>query len=110
MRRSAIRTIVNTSVAASNTPNAPAKTPAASPPPQGRLTQQEGFAFAQANVSAMSAGDVNSLTSQYGTEIDYLDKGLVNNDIIRNELQQYFGRWPQTNWRVAGPVTLQSLE
>jgi hypothetical protein len=106
----AIRAIVNASVAASNSPNAPAKTPPASPPPQGRLSQQEAFAFAQSNVSAMSAGDVNSLASQYGTQVDYLDKGLVSNDAVRNEFQQYFARWPQTNWRVAGPVTLQSLE
>ncbi len=103
----AIRALLNTSVITSNVP---AKTPAASPPPQGRLTQQEAFTFAQANVSAMSAGDINSLTSQYGTEVDYLDKGLVNNDIVRNELQQYFVRWPQTNWRVAGPVTVRPTE
>ena len=106
----AIRAIINASVAASNPPNVPAKTPAASVPAQERLSQQEAFAFAQSNINAMSARDLNSLASEYGTEVDYLDKGLISNDAVRNEFQQYFARWPQTSWRLAGPVTLQSLE
>jgi len=57
----------------------------------------------------MSAQDMETLMSLYGDNVDYLDKGLVNNDAIRNDLQQYFDRFPVTQWQVAGAVSSKQL-
>lgn len=73
------------------------------------LSQQEAAAFATANVTAMSSGDINTLASLYGTQVDYQDKGLITNEAVQSEFQEYFARWPQTNWELAGAVTVQPL-
>jgi hypothetical protein len=57
----------------------------------------------------MSAGDVSTLASYYGSQVDYQDKGIIINDAVQNEFRQYFARWPQTNWQLAGTVTVQPL-
>jgi GYF domain 2 len=74
------------------------------------LNQQEAELFATTNVNAMSAGDINTLTSLYGNQVDYQDKGVISNDAVRNEFQQYFARWPQTNWQLAGTVAVQPVD
>src|SRR5207302_415056 len=74
------------------------------------LSQQQAALFAMTNVSAMSAGDVNTLTSLYGSQVDYQDKGVINNDAVRTGFQEYFARWPQTTWQLVGAVTVQPLE
>jgi ketosteroid isomerase-like protein len=62
------------------------------------------------NVNAMSAGDINTLASLYANQVDYQDKGVITNDAVRNEFQEYFARWPQTNWQLAGTVTVQPVD
>jgi len=71
------------------------------------LSQQEASQFAMNTVSAMSAGDVSTLASFYASQVDYQDKGIITNDAVQSEFQQYFARWPQTNWQLAGTVTVQ---
>jgi ketosteroid isomerase-like protein len=78
--------------------------------PSGQaLSQQEATTFAVTTASAMSAGDINALASFYADQIDYQDKGVINNDAVRNEFQQYFARWPRTNWQLAGTVAVQPV-
>jgi hypothetical protein len=81
----------------------------AAPSGQG-LSQQEATLFAMTNVSVMSAGDINALASFYANQVDYQDKGVISNDAVRNEFQQYFARWPQTNWQLAGTVAVQPVD
>jgi hypothetical protein len=75
----------------------------------GALSQQEASQFAVNTVNAMSAGDVNTLASFYGSQVDYQDKGIITNDALQGEFQQYFARWPQTNWQLIGTVAVQPL-
>jgi ketosteroid isomerase-like protein len=58
----------------------------------------------------MSAGDINALASFYADKVDYQDKGVISNGAVQSEFQQYFERWPQTNWQLAGTVTVQPLD
>jgi hypothetical protein len=73
------------------------------------LGQQEASQFAMNTVSAMSAGDVNTLASLYAGQVDFQDKGLITNDALQSEFQQYFGRWPQASWQLTGAVAVQPL-
>ena len=57
----------------------------------------------------MSAGDISALASFYADQVDYQDKGVINNDAVKSEFQQYFARWPQTNWQLTGAVAVQPL-
>jgi hypothetical protein len=66
-------------------------------------------AFVERQMQAMSAQDMETLVSLYGDNADYLDKGVVSNDAIRNDLQQYFDRFPVTQWQVAGAVSSKQL-
>jgi len=71
------------------------------------LSQQQATTFAMTNINAMSSGDIDTLASFYGNQVDYQDKGVISNDAVRNEFQQYFARWPQTTWQLAGAVAVQ---
>jgi hypothetical protein len=93
----------------SNDGNAPNANFGNEAPTIGALGQEEASQFAMSTVSAMSAGNVSSLASYYGSQVDYQDKGIITNDAVQNEFQQYFARWPQTNWQLAGTVTVQPL-
>ena len=77
-------------------------------PGQG-LSQQDATAFAVTNVNAMSAGDINALASFYADQVDYQDKGIITNYAVQSEFQQYFARWPQTNWQLTGAVAVQPV-
>jgi hypothetical protein len=66
-------------------------------------------AFVERQMQAMSAQDMETLVSLYGDNVDYLDKGVVSNDAIRNDLQQYFDRFPVTQWQVADAVSSKQL-
>lgn len=76
----------------------------------GALDQELASVFVEKTVGGMSSGDINSLVALYGERVDYLDKGAINADAVRNEFQQYFDRWPQTSWRMTGSVSVQSME
>jgi hypothetical protein len=52
----------------------------------------------------MSARDLDTLMSLYGDKVDYLDKGKVNSDVVRKELQAYFDKWPAIKWEVKGVI------
>lgn len=52
----------------------------------------------------MSARDVDTLMSLYADNVDYLDKGKVNSDVVRKELQAYFDKWPVIRWEVKGVI------
>jgi uncharacterized repeat protein (TIGR03803 family) len=93
----------------SNDGNAPNANFGNEAPAIGVLGQEEASQFAMSTVSAMSAGDVSTLASYYGSQVDYQDKGIITNDAVQNEFRQYFARWPQTNWQLAGTVTVQPL-
>jgi hypothetical protein len=60
-------------------------------------------------MQAMSAQDMETLLSLYGDNVDYLNKGVVSNERIRNDLQQYFDRFPVTQWQIAGTVSSKQL-
>jgi GYF domain 2 len=97
----------NTSSTGANPPNANFRSAALS---TGALSPQEASQFAMNTVSAMSAGDMSTLASFYASQVDYQDKGIITNDALQSEFQQYFARWPQTNWQLAGTVTVQPAE
>ncbi len=66
-------------------------------------------AIVDQQMQAMSAQDTETLSSLYGNNVDYLDKGVVSNEAVRNDLQDYFDRWPVTQWQVAGAVSSKEL-
>ncbi len=92
---------------------APAGSPAASAANSattGRaFTQEEGSAFAETEINAVSSRDLDALVSFYADHVDYLDKGLVSRDVVRHDFQQYFTRWATAKWMLAGPVKVTPL-
>ena len=65
---------------------------------------QYGIDVVQQQVAAMSARDLDTLMSLYGDNVDYLDKGKVNSDVVRKELQAYFDKWPAIKWEAKGVI------
>jgi WD40 repeat protein len=77
---------------------------------QGTPTNDVASALAAKVVGGMSAGDIDSLVALYADRVDYLDKGSVSADVVRNEFRQYFEKWPQTSWQMSGPISSQPIE
>jgi WD40 repeat protein len=76
------------------------------PPPA--VDQAFASALVQKLVNGISANETDLLVSLYDHRIDYLDKGLVGPDVIREEYNNFFERWPQTTWSLTGPVNVES--
>ena len=65
---------------------------------------QYGIDVVQKQIAAMSGRDLDTLMSLYGDNVDYLDKGKVNSEVVRKELQAYFDKWPVVKWEVKGVI------
>ena len=66
-------------------------------------------AVAEREIDAISAQNLELLVSFYTDHVDSLDKGIVSNQTVRENLQQYFDRWPITKWKLAGRVDVKPL-
>ena len=66
-------------------------------------------AVAEREIDAISTQNIDTLVSFYADKVDLLDKGMVSKDTVRNDLQQYFDRWPITKWKIAGRVDVKPL-
>jgi len=66
-------------------------------------------AVAEREIDAISAQNLELLVSFYADHVDLLDKGIVSNQTVRDNLQQYFDRWPITKWKLAGRVDVKPL-
>jgi hypothetical protein len=66
-------------------------------------------AVAEREIDAISAQNLELLVSFYADHVDLLDKGIVSNQTVRENLQQYFDRWPITKWKLAGRVDVKPL-
>jgi hypothetical protein len=49
-------------------------------------------AVAEREIDAISAQNLELLVSFYADHVDLLDKGIVSNQTVRENLQQYFDR------------------
>ena len=66
-------------------------------------------AVAEREIDAISAQNLELLVSFYADHVDLLDKGIVSNQTVRENLQQHFDRWPITKWKLGGRVDVKPL-
>jgi hypothetical protein len=66
-------------------------------------------AVAEREIDAISSQNIDALISSYADEVDLLDKGMVSKDTARQDLQQYFDRWPVTKWKLSGKIEVKPL-
>ena len=66
-------------------------------------------AVAEREIDAISSQNIDTLVSFYADKVDLLDEGMVSKETVRNNLQQYFDRWPVTKWKLAGRVDVKPL-
>src|SRR5213079_3008594 len=73
------------------------------------LTNDAASAFAEKELQAISARDIDALVSLYADNVDLLDKGVVSKDIVRKNIRQYFDRWPIIKCKMTGPINVEPL-
>jgi hypothetical protein len=81
----------------------------AEPPSPPTISSDAIAAVAEREIDAISTQNIDTLVSFYADKVDLLDKGMVSKDTVRNNLQQYFDRWPITKWKIAGRVDVKPL-
>jgi hypothetical protein len=96
-------THMSTSVAANSVE---AKT---EPPSPATIPSDVVAAVAEREIDAISTQKIDTLVYFYADKVDLLDKGMVSKETVRNNLQQYFDRWPVTKWTLAGKVDVKPL-
>ncbi len=74
------------------------------------FTQETATSLAERLVSGMSAGGIDSVVALYADRVDCLDRGVIGQDGVRDGYQKFFERWPQTTWRLTGPVKMQPAD
>ena len=58
----------------------------------------------------LSHGDAESLSALYAETVDYMNKGSISNAAVRNQLRQFFERWPVRQWTITTPVKVESQD
>jgi hypothetical protein len=81
----------------------------AEPPSSATIPSDVIAAVAEREIDAISSQNIDTLVSFYADKVDLLDKGMVSKETVRNNLQQYFDRWPITKWTLAGKVDVKPL-
>jgi hypothetical protein len=61
-------------------------------------------------VQQLSHGDAESLSALYAETVDYMNKGSISNAAVRNQLRQFFERWPVRQWTITAPVKVESQD
>jgi len=61
-------------------------------------------------VQQLSHGDAESLGALYAESVDYMNKGSISNAAVRNQLRQFFERWPVRQWTITAPVKVESQD
>jgi tetratricopeptide (TPR) repeat protein len=77
--------------------------------PAGASSADDVSSIPEKVVQGFSAPDVDALGSMYAGTVDYLDSGRISSAAVRNQLAEYFARWPVRQWEVVGPVKVESL-
>jgi hypothetical protein len=83
--------------------------PKAETPSSPTIPSEAIAAVAGREIDAISSQNIDTLVSFYADKVDLLDKGMVTKEAVRNNLQQYFDRWPITKWKLAGRVDVKPL-
>ena len=104
---SSATTVASPPVVQSTPATHPVAISASTPPPA--FDQGFAAAFAQKLVNGISGNEIDLLVSLYDDRTDYLDKGLVGLEAIREEYNSFFERWPQTTWSLTGRVNVQPM-
>jgi hypothetical protein len=99
----------NANTGASTSVDANSAEATAEPPSSPTISSDAIAAVAEREIDAISTQNIDTLVSFYADKVDLLDKGMVSKDTVRNNLQQYFDRWPITKWKIAGRVDVKSL-
>jgi hypothetical protein len=73
------------------------------------LTNDAASAFAEKEIQAISARDIDVLVSLSADYVDLLDKGVVSRDSVRKNIRRYFDRWPIIKWKMTGPINVELL-
>jgi len=81
----------------------------AEPPSSATRPSAVLAAVAEREIDAISSQNIDTLVSFYADKVDLLDKGMVGKETVRNNLQEYFDRWPTTKWKLAGRVDVKPL-
>ena len=68
-----------------------------------------GKSIAQQFVEAYSGNDVDALAGLYADRVDHTNSGVISNDAVRAQAQEYFARWPVRHWSLVGTVSTVSL-
>jgi WD40 repeat protein len=61
-------------------------------------------------VQQLSHGDAESLGALYAETVDYMNSGSISNAAVRNQLRQFFERWPVRQWTITAPVKVESQD
>ena len=101
----------------------PAKVPQAGPPPPSvvppvvdpppaaiALSDDAVREFVGKFLVALASGDARRVTPFYADRVDYFAMGPVGLDVILNDKQTYFRRWPQVTLRTEGDVSIEPPE
>ena len=104
---SSATTVASPPVVQSTPATHPVAISANTPPPA--FDQGFAAAFAQKLINGISGNEIDLLVSLYDDRTDYLDKGLVGLEAIREEYNSFFERWPQTTWSLTGRVNVQPM-
>ena len=70
----------------------------------------DGSSIAKQIVQQLSQGDAESLSALYAESVDYMNKGSISNAAVRNQLRQFFERWPVRQWTITAPVKVESQD
>jgi hypothetical protein len=81
--------------------------PKAEPSSSATIPPDAIAAVAEREIDAISTQNIDALVPFYADKVDLLDKGVVNRNAVRDNLRQYFDRWPVTKWKLAGRVDVK---
>lgn len=73
-----------------------------SAPEANAITQAAAETFIAEFVAAANAGNVDLMLPFYADRVDYFGRGSVGREVIRDDKQTYYRRWPRVKLTLAG--------
>jgi hypothetical protein len=72
------------------------------------LTETALRDFIAKMVEAASSGDAQRVLPFYADRVDYFAMGLVGQDVIRSDKEEYYRRWPDVKLQLTGDVVIEN--
>ncbi len=77
--------------------------------PQIDSIQNRSETFVRKTVNAENSHDLNSIMPLYAEAVNFFDKGLVNQEVIRKDKEEYFQKWPIASHTIRGGIQSTQL-